>query len=215
MLLLGDPASNEEFKAHHIEQLPGALKQAARTGKPDVFAAALDAFPLHEQAHVLYQLYLVDNETTRPAFLDALGKSPLRAPLFQPLRYIFKAAELRRDARVFGIFGYRFETTAANPRSYRNRQEPYGSATRLYMRRRIWRVLRRLGQAGDPDYVKLAHGRPPAVHRRRRRGAQGDGALGAVARPTGIGSRPTSRSTTSCTARARATSSTATTRRGG
>jgi hypothetical protein len=158
LLLLGDPASNEEFKAHHIDQLPAALNQAARSGKPDAFAAALDEFPLHQQPHVLHQLYFVDSATTRPAFLEALGKAPLRAPLFQPLRYIYKAAELRRDARVFGIFGYRFETTIANQRSYRNRQEPYASATRLYLRRRIWRVLRRLGQAGDPDYVKLATG---------------------------------------------------------
>jgi hypothetical protein len=124
-----------------------------------VFAAALDEFPLHQHAHVLHQLYFVDNATTRPAFLDALGKAPLRAPLFQPLRYIFKAAELRRDARVFGIFGYRVETTAASyRRRHRRGQEAYGSATRLYLRRRIWRVLRRLGQAGDPDYVKLATG---------------------------------------------------------
>jgi len=159
LLLLGDPDSNEEFRAHHIDQLPAALQQAARTGNPGAFAAALDEFPLHQHAHVLHQLYFVDNATTRPAFLDALGKAPLRAPLFQPLRYIFKAAELRRDARVFGILGYRVETTAANyRRRHRSRQEAYGSATRLYLRRRIWRVLRRLGQAGDPDYVKLATG---------------------------------------------------------
>ncbi len=159
LLLLGDPASNEEFKADQVDQLPDALEQAARTGKPDVFAAALDEFPVHQHAGVLHQLYLVDNATTRPAFLEALGKAPFRKPLWKPLRYVFKAAELRRDARVFGIFGYRFETTAANyERSYGNRQEPYGSATRLYMRRRIWRVLRRLGQAGDPDYVKMATG---------------------------------------------------------
>jgi hypothetical protein len=185
LLLLGDPASNEEFKAHHTDQLPAVLSQAARTGKPEVFAVALDEFPLHQHAHVLHQLYFVDSATTRPAFLEALAKAPLRAPLFQPLRYLFKAAELRRDARVFGIFGYRFETTAANPRSYRNRQEPYGSATRLYLRRRIWRVLRRLGQAGDPDYVKMATrvllpfsdadaGEPKQTQRRRGRATDWD-----------------------------------------
>lgn len=197
LLLLGDPASNEEFKAHHIDQLPAALAQAARTGNPDVFAAALDEFPLPQPAHVrfdelllheparvfldeplhppanalfdhvplpphanlLYQLYLIDHATTRPAFLAALGKAPLRTPLFQSLRHIFKAAELRRDARVFGILAYRFETTAANhPYSYRDYRESYWTTTRRYLRRRIWRVLRRLGQAGDPDYVKLATG---------------------------------------------------------
>ncbi len=159
LLLLGDPASNDEFKADHVEQLPAALQQAARSGKPDVFAAALEAFPLQQHAQVLHRLYLIDGAATRPAFLAALGKAPLRAPVFQQVRYVFKAAELRRDARVFGILGHRFETTPANyRRRYRSRQEPYGSATRNYLRRRIWRVLRRLGEDGDPDYVKLATG---------------------------------------------------------
>ncbi|MBA3462440.1 MAG: hypothetical protein H0T46_20935, partial [Deltaproteobacteria bacterium] len=120
LLLLSDAESNAEFKAHHIDRLPAPLKAAALTGDPEAFAAALDAFPLDQHASVLHELYLADTPVTRPAFLDALGKSPLRAPLFQQLRYIFKAAELRRDARVFGIFGYRVETTAANyKRSYR------------------------------------------------------------------------------------------------
>lgn len=158
LLLLGDAASNDEFKTHHIDQLPAPLEAAAR-GTPEAFAEALDGFPLHQHAAVLHELYLVDTATTRPAFLDAIGKAPLRAPLFQSIRYIFKAAELRRDARVFGILGYRFETTQANyKRGYHRRQEAYGSATRLYLRRRIWRVLRRLGQAGDPAYAKLAAG---------------------------------------------------------
>ena len=159
LLLLSDPASNEEFKAHHVDQLPAPLQAAAKTGDPEKFAAALDDFPLHQNAPVLHELYLVDTATTRPAFLDALDKAPLRAPLFQPIRYIFKAAELRRDARVFGILGRRFETTPANyKRSYHRRQEAYGSATRTYLRRRVWRLLRRMGQAGDPDYTKLAAG---------------------------------------------------------
>lgn len=159
LLLLGDAASNDEFKAHHVDQLPAPLRAAAKSGDPAAFAAALDDFPLHEHAAVLHELYLVDTPTTRPAFLDALDKAPLRAPLFQPIRYIFKAAELRRDARVFGVLGHRFETTPANyKRGYYRRQEAYGSATRNYLRRRVWRLLRRLGQAGDPDYVKLAAG---------------------------------------------------------
>lgn len=159
LLLLGDAASNDEFKAHHVDQLPAPLRAAAQSGDPAAFAAALDDFPLHQHAAVLHELYLVDTPTTRPAFLDALRKAPLRAPLFQPIRYIFKAAELRRDARVFGVLGHRFETTPANyTRRYHRRQEPYGSATRDYLRRRIWRVLRRLGQAGDPAYVTLAAG---------------------------------------------------------
>ena len=77
LLLLSDAASNDEFKAHHIDALPAPLKTAARSGKPETFATALDAFPLHQHADVLHELYLIDTPTTRPAFLDAISKSPL------------------------------------------------------------------------------------------------------------------------------------------
>ena len=158
LLLLSGPQASAEFKAHRIAHLPAGLRDAAH-GSPEAFAAALDAFPLHEQPRMLHELYLIDSPAIRPAVLDALGKAPLRAPLYPQLRYIFKAAELRRDARVFGILGRRFETTPANyKRGYRQRNEAFSSATRSYLCRRVWRVLRRLGQAGDPDYVKLATG---------------------------------------------------------
>lgn len=161
LLLIGDRASSDEFKDHQLGQLPAVLAQVARTGTPEAFATALDNFALHQNANVLYQLYLIDSATTRPALLDALRKTPLRAPLFAPLRTIFKAAELRRDARVFGILGYRFETTIANYKQgwrHRARKDAYSSVTRAYLRRRVWRTLRRLGKVGDPDYCKLAVG---------------------------------------------------------
>jgi hypothetical protein len=160
LLLIGDRESAEEFKAHQLGLLPAVLATAARAGSPDAFATALDDFPLHQQPAALHLLYMVDSAVTRPALLDALAKAPLKKPLFQPLRSIFKAAELRRDARAYGILAHRFETTRANySRGYRrNVNEPFSSATRNYLRRRIWRVLRRLGQVGDPDYVKLAAG---------------------------------------------------------
>jgi predicted DNA-binding WGR domain protein len=159
LLLLGNAAAHEEARDLRLLRLPKVLADAARGGDAEQFAAALDAFPLHEHAHVLHELYVIDSPATRPAVLDALGKAPLRAPLFQQLRYIFKAAELRGDARVFGILGYRIETTAANPRrNYGPPTEGFGPATRLYLRRRIWRMLRRLGEAGDPAYTRMAAG---------------------------------------------------------
>lgn len=162
LLLIGDRASSDEFKDHQLTQLPAALAQIARTGTPEAFATALDNFALHQNANVLYQLYLIDSPATRPALLDALRKAPLRAPLFAPLRTIFKAAELRRDGRVFGVLGYRFETTIANYKQsrwrQRSRKDAYSSDTRAYLRRRVWRTLRRLGKVGDPDYCKLAIG---------------------------------------------------------
>ncbi|HTR53751.1 MAG TPA: hypothetical protein VMJ10_23820 [Kofleriaceae bacterium] len=162
LLLIGDRASSDEFKDHQLAHLPGPLVTAARGGNAEAFAKTLDDFALHQHAQVLYQLYLIDSPTVRPALLEALRKAPLRQPLFQQLRFVFKAAELRRDARVFGILGHRFEKTSANYaqsrwRSHRSK-EAFGTATRGYLRRRVWRTLRRLGQVGDPDYCKLAVG---------------------------------------------------------
>ncbi|HEY4056832.1 MAG TPA: hypothetical protein VGM39_09490 [Kofleriaceae bacterium] len=160
LLLLGDSASSQEFREHSLSQLPEILAKAARSGKPENVTGELDEFPLDRQPGVLYQLYLVDSPITRPAVLDAVKKAPFRAPLFQHLRHIYKAAELRGDARMFGQFAYRFEKTKGNyvQSHWRKTQEPYSQQTRAYFRRRIWRVLRRLGQAGDPAYTKLAAG---------------------------------------------------------
>src|SRR5262249_1465683 len=85
---------------------------------------------------------------------------------------------------VFGLLAYRFEKEAASFRrrgSYGDRYvtseghrvrgdevrrglaDPagrlaYGEKTRDYLRRRVWRTLRRLGERGDLGYVNLAVG---------------------------------------------------------
>lgn len=159
LMLLGDPASTQEFKDHVASQLPAPLRDAAATGDPAAFARALDDFALDQQPDVLYRLYQIDSPTVRPALLDALGKAPLPTPMFATLRQIWKAAELRGDGRALGVLVHRVETTPANrERPQRGRLVPYGEATRAYLRRRSWRLLRRLGQVGDADYVKLAAG---------------------------------------------------------
>ena len=139
-----------------------------------------------ERFTVLDTIYLIDNAHVRPALLDVLRTAPLRPPYFQRLRHIFKAAEYRRDAQAFGLIAYRFEKERAMFRSHypltkdqqwsyvyfdsgylqNARQEiqsptskiAYGHRTRFYLRQRVWRALRRLGELGDADYVKMAVG---------------------------------------------------------
>lgn len=66
------------------------------------------------------------------------------------LKAVLKLAEQRRDAEIWGRLAYRFDISS---RSYRR---PYSHRTDLYLRRRIWRVLRNLGREGASDYTRMA-----------------------------------------------------------
>jgi hypothetical protein len=152
-----------------IDDLPAALQGLARTGPADKFRQALREYldgADQIAASVLEFIYLIDNQHVRPALLDALRTLALEPPFFQRIRHIFKSAEMRRDAEVFGAIARRFETTFSafrtdwryKPTSAADVQKAFGSQTRLYLRRRVWRTLKRLGEVGDDDYVRMAAG---------------------------------------------------------
>ncbi len=163
LIALSDDATKREFRDDLIEKLPEALRAAAKGDDPNAFGLALGAYfgaGDKSRIDVLETLYTIDTPAVRASVLEAIG-GPLKAPLFRVLRHIFKAAEYRRDAEVFGRIAHRFEKERANPSPWDPRQRkdaPFGPGTRLYMRRRVWRTLRRLGEIADPDYVKMAVG---------------------------------------------------------
>ncbi|TQV88020.1 WGR domain-containing protein [Aliikangiella coralliicola] len=72
---------------------------------------------------------------------------------FKAFRHIFKLAEFRSDAKVFGIITLRIELT---PHGYWGK--PFTQGSRVYLRRRSWRTLRKLGEADDNQYVEMAAG---------------------------------------------------------
>lgn len=167
---LSDEATRAEFADHMIASLPEALQAPARGADPEAFARALaahvDANPGDGFAAVDVA-YVVDTPTVRPGVLAELARVPFASPHFYWLRHVLKAAEYRRDAEVFGLLAYRLEKERAafshanySYRYPRPGQPPmaYGAHTRRYLRRRVWRTLRRMGAIGDPDYVKMAVG---------------------------------------------------------
>jgi predicted DNA-binding WGR domain protein len=96
-------------------------------------------------------LYQIDNEHTRPVILDLVRTASFQDTYyFQRLRHLFKIAEYRHDAEVFSLFAYRFEK---EPSAY---YRSYSYRTRKYLRRRVWRTLRKLGEEGDSKYIDLA-----------------------------------------------------------
>ncbi|HZG51594.1 MAG TPA: hypothetical protein VEZ40_05595 [Pyrinomonadaceae bacterium] len=191
LLKLSDEKTRFGFKSSALASLPRELRGLAETGTADAFTNALSTYlnPAdNERCSVLDTLYLIDNAHVRPALRHILRTAPLRPNYFKRIRHIFKAAEYRHDAEIYGLIAYRFEKeramfgrtyqslTAGNKHSYvslangtyipKGHQEikkddatiAYGSRTRAYLRRRAWRTLRRLGESGDVEYVRLAVG---------------------------------------------------------
>ncbi len=123
-----------------------------------------------------YDLALVE-VSVRPALLDLIDHLPLVAERFQGLRYVYKAAELRRDAEVVAHLHARFESARANPvgagrRHFlspitgdritkdgkRRKPEPdtFSLATRRYLVKRAPRQLRHLSAVQHPYAPELA-----------------------------------------------------------
>ncbi|MCP4699020.1 MAG: hypothetical protein GY862_19530 [Gammaproteobacteria bacterium] len=188
LLQLLPVAEQQQLCDSLLDNLPSALAEAARHGPAEILGNALDDYfaDVKANAHAaLSALYQIDNEHTRPALLQRLRQLPLRPPYFKGLRHIFKLAEYRNDAEVFGMLAYRFETTGAMFRTdygcawvqlesgkkhYFDAEElkrelrspkakiAYGEKTRDYLRRRVWRSLRRLGELQSPKYAEMAAG---------------------------------------------------------
>ena len=193
LLKLADETLRAEFIEKNFAAFPAGLRDFFRTGTAEDFEAALRAEMNNQKTGalmILSRVYQAETEVTRPALLNLLREIPFKPRYFKPLRQIFKIAEYRRDAEVFGIIAKRFETEkhgfTQNPwgdwilvpkengefspimgvydtvksseLKKENSRIAYGNKTREYFRRRTWRTLRRMGEIGDADYVKMAAG---------------------------------------------------------
>ncbi|MDC0671020.1 WGR domain-containing protein [Nannocystis radixulma] len=157
--------------------LPPTLREFAGKGDPEAFTAVLLAGLASGDAAALEDIYRIDDDTVRPGLLAGLRTIPLQVGSFRHVRHVFKMAEVRGDAEVFGLIAHRIEKTPATFGSRRNMylggrwtdvskelkrtdsRLAYSSNTRDYLRRRTFRSLRRLAEAGDAlGYVKLAVG---------------------------------------------------------
>lgn len=102
--------------------------------------------------------------TARALSLAVLRTAPLSPPLFRAVRRILQAAEAIDDAEVFALIGARLDdkrpagavvlVEPGNPR--RGYRSVYGRRTRQYLRKRMWRTLRRLGDSADRAYAPMA-----------------------------------------------------------
>ena len=185
---LGDETKRNELIEKSISELPKVLQNLATRGTAKNFDKALGEIFKKQKTEaydLLTRIYEIDNEITRSVLLDALKIIPLAPRAFRPIRHIYKMAEYRRDPEVFGAIARRFEIEKAvfhtspwwdavyfqkddgtweyiNDRkkelAKENSRLAFSNRTKDYFCRRTWRTLRRLGELGNPDYVKLAVG---------------------------------------------------------
>lgn len=157
-----------------VELLPSLLKSAYNSKDPQNFQAALTQHLTSadiEAASAINLVYFIDDEVTRPGLLSVLSHVPFQVNYFRPLRRLFKAAELRDDAEVFGIMARRLEIEPGTfniswwmrkriiPQLARD-DSKYGFSqrTKHYLRNRVWRRLRQLGKDESDKYVPMAVG---------------------------------------------------------
>lgn len=180
-LMLMTPA---ERTAHAAGLLPGWREELNSDEPADALLARVEA--LLPQRGAAWPELLLDwydiawaQAQPRAALLRLLRVLPLQAPHFQGVRYVHKAAELRRDAEVVGLLHARFENSVAalgeaGGRRYvspatggwiqratggaRAPARAFGKRTRDYLRLRAWRQLRRLAALGHAHAPELAVG---------------------------------------------------------
>ena len=109
---LSDDKAKTALQAKIIELFPSTLQNLINQGSSQAIATELETYLQNCQAQdyvILEQMYQIDNQHTRPVLLEILRTAPFKPNYFQRLRHIFKMAEYRHDAEVFGIFVYRLE----------------------------------------------------------------------------------------------------------
>ncbi|MBK9030613.1 MAG: hypothetical protein IPL61_04605 [Myxococcales bacterium] len=94
------------------------------------------------------------DDAARAALVTVFTRGRLRWGVWQAAKLIYKRAEARHDALLFGALAYRFDMLGPDPRGYD--KDELAPGTILYMKKRAWRWLRHLGQAVPEAYPAFA-----------------------------------------------------------
>jgi len=121
LLKLSDENTAAALCTETINLLSPQLREIATNNSAEEFSNALHTYLNEEvdtteniiRTNFLDILYQINNKTVRPALLDILRTAPFQPNYFKPIRHIFKIAEYRHDAEVFGIIAYRLEKEKA------------------------------------------------------------------------------------------------------
>ncbi|WP_224368584.1 hypothetical protein [Hyalangium versicolor] len=102
-------------------------------------------------ADLLVSLYERNTDASRAALFQLVRSADLQFGLWGGLKRIYKLAEQRHDAEMFGVLAWRFDVES---HTHSTREVSLGTIT--YLRRRAWRYLRQLGAAVPELYPQFA-----------------------------------------------------------
>ncbi|KIG19441.1 hypothetical protein DB30_02722 [Enhygromyxa salina] len=175
-LLLPDPPEDraeeaEQSEARPLSQDAWTLQKLRSTLAPyslwgksadEVKNIRLDAWEqLMAAAHppprlrlgdLLISIYERGEESDRSALVDIFRSAKLGWGVWRAAKHIYKQAEQRHDAELFGVLAWRLDVYHRSP----NHPNEVSQATTTYMRRRAWRYLRQLGNAVPELYPQFA-----------------------------------------------------------
>ena len=185
-LHLLDESQRKQKLDELVQGLPDPIKLALEHSDSENLNLLIDQHLQHNKKDVafilitLYSLALI-NQSAKQVLNRLINEIPLKPKYFKGIRHIFKLSEFRRDSIVFGILAYRFETEKSpfNIEGYSSyvwipearryldynkeviKPDPvvaYSSKTQNYLRRRVARTLKRLGDESSDSYIDLASG---------------------------------------------------------
>ncbi len=158
-----------------------SLAHSLMEGLPDPLGALLEQDNLAELTSSIRQM--IESGAAREHLISDLYLVAVKWPLMREalysvaknvdttkhgmlvLRQLFKAAEFRLDAEIYGVIARRFESDAGNGHGYYDYEarqfirSAFSTTTKKYFKRRIWRHLKKAGEADDAaTYVPLAMG---------------------------------------------------------
>ena len=124
-----------------------ARRDAFTTAEASPFAP-----PRLRLGNILIALYEAGDPASRAALIDVFVRGKMRWGVWKAAKAIYKLAETRHDAAIYGALAFRFD--AMTQTEYVKSE--IGLGTLVYLRRRAWRYLRLLGQATPDTYPAFA-----------------------------------------------------------
>ena len=123
-----------------------------RTDAWEQLMAAPNPPPRLRLGDLLLSLYARGEESDRAALVEIFRDAKMGWGVWKAAKGIYKLAEERHDAELFGVLAWRFDVYSRKP----NNNNEISQATQVYVRRRAWRYLRHLGQAVPELYPLFA-----------------------------------------------------------
>lgn len=126
-------------------------KHAIRTEAWTSIMKAPHPPPRLKLGSMLLDLYEINDDWARTNLIHVFQNVRIGWGVWQGIKKIYKLAEARYDAEIFGVLAYRFDFYGRLPQTYEVQGQTFG-----YLRRRAWRFLRHLGRAVPELYPHFA-----------------------------------------------------------